>query len=108
MVVVVGDLRLRVGGRRNAARLALGHRLGGLREPLKVELVGVALAVHLLHDVLVVIIPERPAELVIVHVWLALTFAPLARHLVGVEQLELAVAALPADAGRVCLVSEQL
>lgn len=108
MVVMVGDLRLSVGGRRNAARLTLSHRLGGLREPLKVELVGVPFSVHLLHDILVVVVPKRPTELVVVHVGLALPLAPLARHLVRVEQLELAIATLPADARGVCLICEQL
>lgn len=108
VVVVVGYLGLGVCGRGYAGWLARSHRLGGLGEALEVELVGVALAVHLLHDVLVIIVPERPAELVVVHVRLALALAPLARHLVRVEQLELAVSALPGDAGRVGLVGEQL
>lgn len=108
VVVVVGNLGLRVGGRRHAGRLALRHRLGRLGESLEVELVGVALAVHLLHDVLVVVVSERPAKLVVVHVRLALALAPLPGHLVRIQQLELAVAPLPGDAGCVCLVREQL
>lgn len=104
VMVMVGDLSLRIGCRRNASRLALRHRLGGLREPLKVELVGIALAVHLLHDVLVVVVAQRPAKLVVVHVGLTFALAPLPGHLVRIEQLELAVATLPADTGRVRLV----
>lgn len=107
-MVVVGDLGLGVCGHGHAAGLALRHRLGGLRQALEVELVGVALAVHLLHDVLVVIVPERAAQLVVVHVRLALPLAPLPGHLVRIQELELAVAALPADAARVRLVGEQL
>lgn len=59
MVMVVGDLGLCIGGRRHTGRLALGHRLGGLSEPLKIELVRVSFAMHLLHDIFVIIITQR-------------------------------------------------
>ncbi len=59
---------------------------------------------HLGHDVLVVVVAESAAQLVVVHVGLALALAPLARHLVRVDELELAVGALPADDGRVARV----
>lgn len=106
--MMIGDLGLGVGGRGDAAGLALGHRLSRLGQALKIELVGVPLAVHLLHDVLVVVVPECPRQLVVVHVGFALSFAPLSGDLIRVEQLELAVPALPADAGRVGLVGQQL
>lgn len=107
-MVMVGNLGLGVCRRSNAGRLARRHRLSGLGKTLEVELVSVPFAMHLLHYVLVVVVSERPAKLVVVHVWLALPLAPFARHLVRVEQLELAIATLPRDTGRVGLVSEQL
>uniref|UniRef100_A0A1I8GJU7 Protein kinase domain-containing protein n=1 Tax=Macrostomum lignano TaxID=282301 RepID=A0A1I8GJU7_9PLAT len=83
-------------------------RLHGLSQAGKVELVGVALAVHLGHDVLVVIVAQRPAQLVVVHVGLGLALAPASGHLVRVGQLELAVGALPDDAAGVAAVRQQL
>ena len=66
---------------------------------MKVELVCVPLPMHLLHDVLVVIIPQGPAHLVIVHVRLGLPFPPPPGNLVRVGHLELAGGALPGDVG---------
>ena len=74
-----------------------GWRLHGLRQTGKVKLVGVALAVHLGHDVLVVVVAKGTWEFVIVHVGFALAFSPSSSHLVRVDQLELAVRALPRD-----------
>ena len=79
-----------------------------LGQPHEVELVGVALAVHLGHDVLVVVVAQGAAQLVVVHVGLGLALTPAARHLVRVHQLELAVGALPRDAARVGRVRQQL
>ena len=79
-----------------------------VRQSNKVELVGVALAVHFGHDVLVVVVAQRAAQLVVVHRRLALALAPALRHAVRVEQLELAARALPRDAVRVTSVSQQL
>ena len=62
-------------------------RLQGLGNAMEVKLVGVALAVHLGHNVLV-----------IVHVGFALTLPPASSHLVGVGHFELSVGALPSDA----------
>lgn len=53
-------------------------------------------------------VPECPAELIVVHVGFGLALTPAARHLVRVRQLELAVRALPWDAGRIALVVQQL
>ena len=39
------------------------------------------------HDVLVVIVAQRPTELVVIHVRFALAFAPAARNLVWVRHL---------------------
>lgn len=83
-------------------------RLAGLRQALEIEAVGVALAVHLAHDVLVVVVAQRAAQLVIVHVGLALALTPAPRHLVWVRELELAVATLPCDAAGVRAVGQQL
>jgi len=80
----------------------------GLRDALEVELVGVALAVHLGHDVLVVVVAQRAAQLVVVHVGLALALAPALGHLVRVRHLELAVGSLPRDDAGVVAVGQQL
>ena len=79
-----------------------------LRDALEVELVGVALAVHLGHDVLVVVVAQGAAQLVVVHVGLALALAPALGHLVGVGHLELAVGSLPGDDAGVVAVGQQL
>ena len=63
---------------------------------------------HLGHDVLVVVVAERAAQLVVVHVGLGLALPPAARHLVRVDQLELALRALPGDTRGVGGVGEQL
>ena len=87
-----------------------GHRrrLIELGEAVKVEFVGVAFAVHFRHDILVVVVAESARQLVVVHVGLALALAPLALHLVRVDELEFAVGALPADYGRVGRVRQEL
>ena len=90
------------GGRRRIARL---HRL---RQTGEVELVRVALAVHLGHDVLVVVVAQRAAQLVVVHVRLALAFSPASSNLVRVSHLELTRRAFPRDARRVADVRQQL
>lgn len=79
-----------------------------LRDALEVKFVGVALAVHLSHDVLVVVVAQSTAQLVIVHVGLALALAPALRHLVWVSHLELAVGALPGDDPGIVAVGQQL
>lgn len=68
-----------------------------LRDALEVELVGVALAVHFGHDVLVVVVAQGAAELVVVHVGFALALAPALGHFVRVGHLKLAVCSLPGD-----------
>ena len=60
------------------------------------------------HDVLVVVVAESAREFVVVHVGLRLAFAPFARNLVGIDELELAVRALPTDYARVRRVRQQL
>lgn len=85
-----------------------GGRLAHLRQAVEVELVGVALAVHFGHDVLVVVVAQRAAQLVVVHVGFALALAPAPRHLVRVDQLELAVGSFPGDAGHVGAVGQEL
>lgn len=85
-----------------------GRRLAHLRQAVEIKLVGVSLAVHFGHDVFVVVVAQRPAQLVVVHVGFALAFPPPAGHLVGVYELELAVGALPGDARHVVAVREEL
>lgn len=75
---------------------------------MEVKFVGVALAVHLSHDVLVIVVAQSTAELVIVHVGLALALAPTLRHLVWVGHLELTIGALPCDDAGIVLVGQQL
>ena len=85
-----------------------GVGLQGLGDPVEVELVGVALPVDFGHDVLVVVVAEGPAELVIVHVGLALPLPPAPRHLVRVGHLELPVGAFPGDAVGIGAVRQKL
>ena len=61
--------------------------------------VHVSLSGYLVDDVLVVVVAETPAQFVVVHLGLVLPRAPPAGHLLGVEKLELPVAAGPADDG---------
>lgn len=75
---------------------------------MEVELVGVPLAVHFGHDVLVVVVAQRPAQLVVVHVGFALALPPTPSHLVRVDELKLAIGALPGDARHVGAVGEEL
>lgn len=75
---------------------------------LKIKLIRVPFTVHLLHDVLIIIIPERPAQFVIIHIGLALPFAPASCHLIRINQFKFAISSLPEDASRVACVGEQL
>ena len=73
--------------------------LAELHQGVEIKLVSVTLPVNFLHDVLVVVITERPAHLVVVHVGLRLPLSPPPRHLVGVGHLELSGGPLPGDEG---------
>lgn len=75
---------------------------------MKVKLVGVAFAVDFGHDVFVIIVAQRTAQLVVVHVRLALPLAPAPGHFVWVRHLELAVGAFPGDAASVGAVRQKL
>lgn len=79
-----------------------------LSNAVEVELVGVALAVHLGHDIFVIVVAQRTAQLVVVHIGLALTLAPAPRHLVRVCHLELAVGALPGNTASIGAVRQEL
>lgn len=79
-----------------------------LRDALEVKFVGVALSVHLSHDVLVIVVAQSAAQLVIVHIGLALALTPALGHLVRVSHLELTVGALPGDDAGVVAVRQQL
>src|SRR4029434_7636184 len=57
---------------------------------------------------LVVVVAQRAAELVVVHVGLVLAEPPQLGHLLRPEQLELAVVGGPADQVLVALVQQQL
>ncbi len=81
-------------------------RLHGLSQAGKVKLVGVALAVDFSHDVLVVVVAQGPAQLVVVHVGLALAFPPASGGLVWIDQLELPVGALPGNTAGIAAVGQ--
>lgn len=65
---------------------------------MKVKFVGVPLAMDFGHDVLVIVVSEGSAQLVIIHVGLALAFSPAPGHLVRVRHLEFPVRSFPRDA----------
>lgn len=88
--------------------LLRGGRLAHLRQAVEIKLVGVPLAVDFGHDVFVVIVAQRPAQLIVVHVGFAFAFPPAPSHLVRVDELELAVGSLPRDARHVGAVGEKL
>lgn len=75
---------------------------------MKVKLVGVAFAVDFGHDVFVIIVAQRTAQLVVVHVWLALPFPPASGHFVWIRHLELSIGAFPGDAAGVGAVGQEL
>ena len=81
-------------------------RLDGLGETDEVEAVGVTLAVNLRHDVLVVVVPQSSRQLIVVHVRLALPLTPSPRHLVRVDELELALSTFPRDGTGVGTIRE--
>lgn len=83
-------------------------RLQSLGDAVKVKLVGVALAVDFGHDVFVIIVAQRTAQLVVVHVWLALPLAPAPGHFIWIRHLKLSVGALPGDAASVGAVGQEL
>lgn len=75
---------------------------------LEVKLVGIAFAVNFGHNVLVVVVAQGATQLVVVHIGLTFALTPTPRHLIGVGHFELAIGALPGDAGRVAAVGEEL
>ena len=66
------------------------------------------LAHDLLDDVLVVVIAQSTREFVVVHIVLVLAQAPKTRHLLGVDQLELALVRRPRDDVTVLIGNQQL
>ena len=62
---------------------------------------------YLIHDLLIVIIPDRPTEFIVVHVGLAFPHAPHDRDGLGVKQFELPVVAYPRDDVGVLVVLEK-
>ena len=83
-------------------------RLQRLSNAVEVELVCIALAMHLGHDVFVIIVAQRSAKLVIVHVGLALPLAPTPCHLIRVCHLEFTISALPGDTAGIGAVRQEL
>ena len=110
MVRVVG-----VAGQQEIRLVLVRRRVGGrilrVAQSAPVELVRVALAVDLRHEVLVVVVPQRARQFVVVHRRLVLALAPLLGHHFRVDHLELArrlTAVLPRDTVRVTRVREQV
>ena len=60
--------------------------LADLHEGVEVKLVGVALPVHLLHDVLVVVVAQGSRHFVVVHVWFGFSLTPASCNLVRVTE----------------------
>lgn len=60
-----------------------------LGNAMEVKFVGIPFAMHLGHNVFVIVVSEGPAELVIIHVGLVLAQSPQPGHLLGIHQLEL-------------------
>lgn len=83
-------------------------RLKSLSDAVKVKFVGIPLAMHFGHDVLVIVISEGSAQLVVIHVGFALALPPTPGYLVGVRHLELPVGSFPSDAAGIGTVGEQL
>jgi len=74
------------------------------------ELINQPLAVHFGQDAPLIVIPERPAHCLVVHVWFVLVQTPQSRHSLAVDQLEhplLPVAPLD-ELGAAVLVLEEL
>ena len=92
----------------------LGHIVQLIRRVTKKALqitdepVDVSLPVRLVDDVLVVVVPQAPGQLLVVHLGLVLAQAPPPRHLVRVAQLELPAVAGPGDEGVRLPVRQQL
>ena len=92
----------------------LGHIVQLIRRVTKKALqitdepVDVSLPVRLVDDVLVVVVPQAPGQLLVVHLGLVLAQAPSPRHLVRVAQLELPAVAGPRYELLARLVGQQL
>lgn len=105
-LLLVGVVRRHVGDIRWVlvhGRLS-GVWLQGLSNAMEVKFVGIPFAMHFSHNVFIVVVSERPAQLVIIHVGLALPLPPAPGHLVGVRHLELTIGALPGDAAGISTI----
>lgn len=72
------------------------------------ELVHKLLPNDFLDDVLVVVVSQRPAQLVVVHVCLVLAETPQLGHFFRLEEFELAIVGRPADEVLMFLVQQQM
>ena len=70
--------------------------------------VDVSLPVRLVDDVLVVVVPQAPGQLLVVHLGLVLPHAPPPGHLIWVRKLELPPVPRPGDEGVRLPVRQQL
>lgn len=75
---------------------------------MEVELVGIAFAMHFRHDIFVIVVAQRTAQLVIVHVGLALTLTPSSRHFIWICHFKLAIGPFPSDAPCIGTVGQEL
>ena len=80
------------------------------QQPLQVahESIDVSFAPSLQDYILVVIVSEPPRQLLVVHLWFVLPYAPSSSHLVRVDHLELPTVTSPGDKVLTCLVREEL
>lgn len=97
---------------RQLGRVLVHGRLGGmglqgLSNAVEVKLIGVTFSMYFGHDVLVVVVAQGAAQFVVVHVGLALAFAPTARYFIWVCHLELSVGPLPGDAAGIGAVRKK-
>lgn len=97
----VGDIR----------RVLVHGRLGrmwlqSLGDAMEVKFVGISFAMHFGHNVFIIVISKGPAQLVIIHVGLALPLPPAPGHLIGVRHFELPIGPLPGDTAGIGTVGE--
>ena len=80
------------------------RRASKLGDDLEVELVHVALSVHLVHNLLVIVVAYGPTKLVVIHARLPLSYSPEGGYGFRVHQLELPLASRPGDDAGMLLV----
>lgn len=80
--------------------------LQGLGNAMEVKLVGIPFAMHFGHNVFIIVISKGPAQLVVIHVGLALPLSPAPGHLIRVRHFEFPIGPLPGDTAGVGAVGQ--